>query len=40
MADFADDWTDFTIREIFVARQPGLVKYFMNNGIEVLRSMN
>ncbi|MBE0662643.1 MAG: hypothetical protein IH597_09260 [Bacteroidales bacterium] len=38
--DFPENWTNFTIREIFIAREHGLVKYVMNNGIEVLRSMN
>lgn len=40
MNDFPENWTNFTIREIFIAREHGLVKYVLNNGIEVLRSMN
>lgn len=40
MADFPESWTSYTIREIYIAEKHGLVKYVLNNGIEVLRRMN
>lgn len=35
--DFNDSWTDFTITDIFVTKQLGLIKYRYNNGIECYR---
>jgi hypothetical protein len=35
--DFNESWTEFTITDIFVAKQLGLVKYRYNNGIECFR---
>ena len=31
--DFKDFWTDFTIKEVYLAKQYGLIKYSLNNGI-------
>lgn len=33
LEDFKDQWTDFTIREIYLAKNVGLIKYALNNGI-------
>lgn len=30
--DFKDQWTDYTVSEIFIAGEPGLVKYVLANG--------
>lgn len=39
LADFQENWTGFTVREIYIAKKYGLVKYVYNNGIEVVRYM-
>jgi hypothetical protein len=31
--DFDDKWTDFTVKELFIAKQCGLIKYRLCNGI-------
>ncbi|MDD4646013.1 MAG: hypothetical protein PHY99_08500, partial [Bacteroidales bacterium] len=31
--DFTDKWTPLTIREVYLAKQYGLVKYSLENGI-------
>jgi hypothetical protein len=33
LEDFKDQWTDFTVREICLAKNVGLIKYTLNNGI-------
>lgn len=35
--DFRESWTDFTITDIYVAKQLGLIKYRYNNGVECVR---
>lgn len=31
--DFNDKWTKFTVKELFIAKHIGLIKYSLNNGI-------
>ncbi len=31
--DFKELWTDFTVKEVYLARKYGLIKYSLNNGI-------
>jgi len=33
LLDFKDEWSDFTITEIFFARHTGLIKYTLRNGV-------
>lgn len=40
LLDFQENWTSFTVREIYIAREHGLVKYVLNNGMEAVRCMN
>ncbi|MFC0876343.1 hypothetical protein ACE01N_07095 [Saccharicrinis sp. FJH2] len=35
--DFAEEWKDFTINEIYLAKQTGLIQYTYTNGISVCR---
>lgn len=36
--DFPDQWTEFSVREIFIAKETGLVRYILNNGLSASRS--
>jgi hypothetical protein len=35
--DFREEWSEFTITDIYIARESGLVKYRYHNGVECLR---
>jgi len=37
LQDFSESWTDYTVREMYFAKNYGLVKFVFNNGIEVTR---
>jgi len=37
LEDFSESWTNYTVKEIYLARKHGLVKFVYNNGIEVTR---
>ena len=38
--DYPESWTDFTVRELFIGWEAGLVKYVLNNGLEYTRHHN
>jgi len=38
LKDFADQWTDFTVTEIYLDKEAGLVKYVLASGISSERS--
>jgi hypothetical protein len=33
LLDFKEEWTDFTITEVYFAKHIGLIKYSFNNGV-------
>ena len=35
--DFRDLWTDFTVKEVYLAKESGLIKYSLKNGISYER---
>jgi hypothetical protein len=38
LQDFKDKWGDFTVNKIYMAKNIGLIKYEMNNGISFERN--
>lgn len=38
--DYPESWTDFTVRDLFIGWESGLVKYVLNNGLEYTRQHN
>ena len=35
--DFVENWGDFTVTELFIAKRIGLIQYTLNNGIQIKR---